>query len=545
MNDTNLLAEDRKAFRELRGLACKLLQEKVPPHERAALLRAAGHERGFSLRDGEILAITADARRDLQGKSSAATPEDEFDIPEEVWAWDQVIAARTPNLLVALQKVGKTALMAGMISAWHYGAGEFLGHPLIGPCPPVIIAGTDQTMADWRSVLAPAGLMQKQPNGMWKLTPGGPIVKLWHRSQSVYLDMSGVEEIATACEEHPGALVICDTYAALIAPLGLDEAKPEAAEPLYNLMEMVEPYGATPVLLHHASKSRANERASNASRNSNAIPAAVSQIISLQWLEPDRKGDQRINLTTEGRNSKPVDLVIEQVERSQWIGHGSAEDIKEARRLEAVESGLSDRQSDALDLVRDRWESDMQETTPPQLLALMETEYQGITRKARKTLQQLVDKKLLMKRTDNDSESGGTVIRFRPSGTELADRLARGGIQNMGPQGPQSPQRPMPSQSKKESPLSPEPSEKDPADPSDPEFGAPRARDAVRVPPVPTLNSSAAAVWSLIRAADPGEAAHTLSLRIELETGVRMNGAQVKALIAQGPPPELQGSETF
>ena len=45
MTDTNLLAEDRKAFKELRGLAGNLLQKKVPPHERAALLRAAGHER--------------------------------------------------------------------------------------------------------------------------------------------------------------------------------------------------------------------------------------------------------------------------------------------------------------------------------------------------------------------------------------------------------------------------------------------------------------------------------------------------------------------
>jgi hypothetical protein len=62
---------------------------------------------------------------------------------------------------------------------------------------------------------------------------------------------------------------------------------------------------------------------------------------------------------------------------------------------------------------------------------------------------------------------------------------------------------------------------------------------------VPTLNGSTAAVWSLISTADPGEAAHTLSLRIELETGIRMNGAQVKALIAQGPPPELQGREPF
>ena len=405
------LAENRKALKQLRELAKVLLQDKVPPHERVALLRAAGQERGFNLRDGEILAMAAEARRALNGKASAATPGDEFDIPDEVWVWDQVIAARTPNLLVALQKVGKTALMAGLISAWHYGTGSFLGHELIGPCPPVIIAGTDQTMADWRSVLAPAGLMQQLPNGKWKLC--GPIVKLWHRSQPVYLDMAGNEEIAATCEQHPGALLFCDTYAALTAPLGLDEAKPEAAEPLYNLMEMVEPFGATPVLLHHASKSRANERASNASRNSNAIPAAVSQIISLQWLDPEKKSDQRINLTTEGRNSKPVDLVIEQVERSQWISHGTAEQIRDQQRLSKVEGGLSDRQADTLDLIRDAWERN-QELTAPQLAAQMPDHFDS-DRKARATLQQLFEKGLADKRIDNDPAAGGTVIKYRPA----------------------------------------------------------------------------------------------------------------------------------
>ena len=39
------------------------------------------------------------------------------------------------------------------------------------------------------------------------------------------------------------------------------------------------------------------------------------------------------------------------------------------------------------------------------------------------------------------------------------------------------------------------------------------------------------------------EAPHTLSLRIETETGTRMNGAQLKALTAQGPPPELKHLE--
>jgi hypothetical protein len=426
----------RVALRQLRGMAKEFLIDKLPPHERMVMLRAEGNDLGLSLRDGEILAITAEARRDLQGKASAVTQDDELDIPDDVWLWDQVITSGTPNLLVALQKVGKTALMAGMIGAWQYGAESFLGLVFQGSCPPVIIAGTDQTLADWRSVLAPVGLMQKKPNGKWKICP--PIVKLWHRSQPVYLDMPGCEEIANACEAHPGALVWCDTYAALIAPLGLDEAKPEAAEPLYNLVEMVEPFRATPLLIHHASKSRADERASNASRNSNAIPAAVSQIISLQWLEPNRKSDQRINLTTEGRNSKPVDLVIEQVKRSQWVCHGSAEDIREQQAKVKAETNLNDRQAGALRAVREAWESH-QEIDASRLVELMPREFDGAdgVRSARATLQQLYEKKLIDKRTHNGPETGGIVTRYRPA--EQTPAYARGGVQKDPPQPPQAP----------------------------------------------------------------------------------------------------------
>lgn len=473
--NVDLISADRQTFRDLQKTAKRLLLEKVPPHERVALLRAAAVDEKLMLRDGEILAIVANARRDLLGKASAATPDDEFDIADEVWGWDQVIAAQTPNLVVALQKVGKTALIAGLISAWHYGVGSFLGHELHGPCPPVIIAGTDQTLADWRGVLAPAGLMQQQDNGKWRLTPGGPIKRLWHRGQPVYLDMAGLEDIASACEQFTGALLICDTYAALIAPLGLDEAKPEAAEPLYNLMELTDPYKATPVLLHHASKSRANERASNASRNSNAIPAAVSQIISLQWLEPDKKSDQRINLTTEGRNSKPVDLIIEQVERSQWISHGTAEEIKESQRREQIIRKLNDRQSLAYDELCDRWDQQGKELTALGLFEV-DPELYGNERQARRTLDELVGKELADERNGRNEAGTARAKYWRPAGADLTAPRARGGIQKECPNRPNRPHLPKASQRIEPRPFCPEVSGKDSSDSKDSDFTAPRAR---------------------------------------------------------------------
>ena len=535
MTEDNLLEqtkEDRRKFRKLRVLAMKLLKDKVRPEERSTLIRAAADDEGFRVTPPDICAITAHARREMQGRVGAVTENDEFFIPEEVWAWDQVIAAQTPNLVVALQKVGKTALVAALISAWHYGNGTFLGLNLHGPCPPVIIAGTDQTMADWRSVLAPAGLMQKQENGKWKLTPGGPIKRLWHRSQPVYLDMEGIEGIAKECEEYPGALLICDTYAALTAPLGLDESKPEAAEPLYNLMEMIEPHQTTPVLLHHASKSRAGERASNASRNSNAIPAAVSQIISLHWLEPDQKSDPRINLTTEGRNSKPVDLVIEQTDRSRWISHGTAEDIKERKHLENVEAKLSERQSDVLAELRDAWD-DKEELTAPALMDRMTGEFDNV-RKARATLQQLYEKKLADKRTDVDPEHGGTVIRYRPL---VTTSRAHAGVCMNPPQPPQPPQVALGIQHFDSPPHSPLLSAQEPEEAEEAVCRPPRARPVCIEEPTPTLNGHTETFWQIVKD-NPNDLPFQIANKFGGETKRVIDPQKVKALIAQGPPPD-------
>ena len=84
-----------------------------------------------------------------------------------------------------------------------------------------------------------------------------------------------------------------------------------------------------------------------------------------------------------------------------------------------------------------------------------------------------------------------------------------------------------------------------PVTPTDLTFNPPSGGGYPPAGEPPTLNGHGAAVWAVIWSAEDGEAAHTLSLRIEAETGVRMNGAQVKALVAQGPPPELQHLEPF
>ena len=85
-------------------------------------------------------------------------PDDLFQIPEERWLAGDLIASRTLTLMVALQKVGKSAVVCNILGEIAKGRGEFLERfTLTPPCPKMIIVGTDQPLADWREVMVPNG----------------------------------------------------------------------------------------------------------------------------------------------------------------------------------------------------------------------------------------------------------------------------------------------------------------------------------------------------------------------------------------------------
>ena len=66
------------------------------------------------------------------------------------------------------------------------------------------------------------------------------------------------------------------------------------------------------------------------------MPAEASQILELDWLIPEDKHDNRVTISSAGRNSTPVDMVIEQVDRAVWVSLGSKSEITENLRLEKV-----------------------------------------------------------------------------------------------------------------------------------------------------------------------------------------------------------------
>jgi nicotinamidase-related amidase len=390
----------------------------LPFPERMPLLRVRAQDLDITLRDSELQQMIWRARREARGSIEPIKPGDRIDFTPDPWLWQGFIMAKALNLLVALPKIGKTSLMLAMIGAWRQSQGSFLGAQLIGGCPPVLVVGTDQPVSDWGRMLQQVGLLEGE-------TLASPIVGLFHRGAPLHLDAEGIERVAAFAQDHPGLLILLDSVAACTGPLGLDENSAEIVEPINDLMEAVTPHGATVVAIHHASKGRAGQGATMASRGSTALPAAASQVLELSRVQtnPGAAPDRRLVLRTEGRGGLPEQILIERGDDG-WICHGSADEVQLAQHLLTLEEKLTDRQAEALEAIRSRWEGDGLRTDAKALGAAVGA-IGGDERQLRRTMEQLQRKGLLQAVTEVSLQ--GRVRWFWPVGG--GDRTpSRGGV---------------------------------------------------------------------------------------------------------------------
>jgi DNA polymerase I-like protein with 3'-5' exonuclease and polymerase domains len=391
----------------IRNRAAQLLQKGVRPTERIPLLRAFAGEQSILLRDTELQRILWDARRAARGQEGAVRPGEALNLSPTRWLWEGMLLVACLNLMVGLPKTGKTSLLVAMIAAWSKGAAEFLGMPLVGPCPPVLLVGVDMPENDWGPMLKEFGLMGE--DAILRL----PIVGLFHKGRPITLDPEGVEEIAGYAEANPGLLILLDSYTELTKRLGLKERDSDFAEPLSDLLEAVAPFGATLAGLHHSGKERAAGSASEASRGTTALPAISSQNINIY---PAARGedwdtDRKRILATEGRGGAPVKLLLERIDGT-WISHGSPAALEQAMRAAKAEEGLTDRQANALELVRVRWADEGERTTSKLLAEHLRLDAST----ANRTLKQLEKKKLLQSATVSTEKAAEN--QFWPTGEE-------------------------------------------------------------------------------------------------------------------------------
>jgi hypothetical protein len=339
-------------------------------------------------------------------------------VKPETWAWRGLILAGDSSLLAADSKVGKTTLLVDGIAHWYRGDVEHLGLAFSVPCPPVIIAGTDMPQGRWLHLLHRFGLAETTGGDCFRLLPDGPIWGLFSMDSPIHLDHDGIARLADLASKYLGCLLIAGSCAKFTGALGLKEASADFAGPLGDLQEAVAPYGTTLVVIHHSGRSRAGECAVAASRGTTALPAAVSQCVALSLLNRSSgSNDKRVVLQAEGRGGEPLQLLIEQQETG-WISHGDAAEVFAEQQTAQAENWLQDKQANALDVVRERWEMGRQRTTTSVLFDELGMKGANAPRSARRTLQQLVTKGLLQ--CSKEATDHGQVVRLWPPGGSLA-----------------------------------------------------------------------------------------------------------------------------
>lgn len=394
---------------------------KVPYPHRLPRIRSLARELDISMRDQELTTMLSCAGK-KKGIGKFLRPGIKLEITSQRWLCDGLLLKGCLNLLVALPKQGKTSLLISLIAAWHRQEAysgllpTFLNRDLVGACPKVLIIGSDQGLIDWAAMLKPAGLMSEDNELL------DPIIGLAHAGNPIHLDPEGIDAIAEEVKKHQNMMILIDSLAACLAPLGLKEESPEAALPLQELVEALDGTDATTVLIHHAAKGRAEEGASSASRGSTAIPALASQILQLSPTSNDRN-DERKTLRTQGRGSQPLSLVIER-NGAHWTSCGSTEDLERERQREETIEKLTDRQQSALIVVEDQWEQGSY-TTAKDVSSQLELDGTDPERKALDVLKQLVKKGLMQKRRIPATRSRGAFWEFFPATVTIDQQIPR------------------------------------------------------------------------------------------------------------------------
>ena len=341
--------------------------------------------------DHEIQAALWKGRKRASGAVDVYTPDSIIHAPKAKWIWEGLLIQSATNIISSLPKCGKTTLIIQMLALWSRGViDEFLGHKLIGECPPILIVGVDMSHNQWCELLNKFGLAQYLGDDQWKILD--PIKYMWTRNNPLHLDEDGLPIIADKVAEFKGQkpIVLCDSYAKIV-PKGTSEKDEGFAEPLYELQEVVAPSDATPIVIHHSGRADSNS-AIKLTRGHTSLTAGVDMVIALKWLKKEENlQDKRILLLTEGR-AVEQQLVIMQ-EDDGFNLCGDYDQVVQEEKFRQVIDDLNDRQFMVHQIVKERSAKDLP-TTYKEVAPLLE-DIKDPERQARKTLEQLLKLNLI------------------------------------------------------------------------------------------------------------------------------------------------------
>lgn len=336
---------------------------------------------------------------------------------DDEWSVRDIFMCGALNIISADPKAGKTLLVLCLLAALLHGCETFLDKPIDKRFNTVIIVGPDQSIRLWKKGLQRVGLVDGN-----RLDPR--IARIWDSRNPWAATYDGMVQLRQTCKNHPGSLVIFDSFSKITEKLGIEENSREASEVLSDIELACITYDCTPlVITHNAKAATRNGIVSGAAiRGHSSIRANASQIIVLSLVkDKDPKNRQR-RLVTEGRGDEPQDMLIRMEPTPlHWVREGDfsdyarqeQEDKQLAKLVPAQQKALAalKLEGGALVPLRSIW----QRIHPASIWDPGDASAKNLSR----TLGQLLDKGLVDRFHTGDSRQAWSL-------TELSDRLPPG-----------------------------------------------------------------------------------------------------------------------
>ena len=412
--------------------------EDLKQLDRLPILRQIKEDRKLKLNDTDIRKMMHDARHKGRAPYEPLKSGDKLKRAKTKWLWEGIIIASQINIILALAKTGKTLFVLQFIAALMKGKESFLGKKLSGHdhSHHILICGPDMNEADWAECLDTSGLLVND-----ELIGDGQI-ELLTAENTFNLDDEGINFIASKARQHPGLIVLLDSYTKAMEGMGYQDKDTSYGDPLSALADAVAPWGATVIVIHHVSKGNRNASPVLAGRGSMRMSEIASWIVKMQFVKeesidssPDGlvTGPRKITTTGRGRS---IELIAEMDDNGKWHGGEAVEtlvkQLHEEEKKANLLNSLNDRQQQVLNILNKSWNEELDKCTVEMVAGtiLNGKPDEDTKRKVRATLDQLKDKGLVKR--EMLSGNNGQFALFWPAdkdkeeGAEGAEALSQG-----------------------------------------------------------------------------------------------------------------------
>jgi len=302
--------------------------------DRLPILRQIKEDRQLKLHDSDLRKMMHDARRKGRAAYEPITSGRKLKRAKSKWLWEGLIMAGQINIVLALAKTGKTLLVLQFLSALINGKESFLSRKLSEQDRRrhILICGPDMNEADWAECLDTSDLLIDD-----ELVGDGQI-ELLTAEDAFNLDDDGIDFIARKAQQHPGLIVLLDSYTKAMEGMGYQDKDTSYGDPLSALADAVAPHGATVIVIHHVSKGNRNASPILAGRGSMRMAEIASWVVKLQFLKEESEdsssdgliaGPRKMTATGRGRSNEHV---AEMDRDGKWI-NGQSVDVM-ARQME-------------------------------------------------------------------------------------------------------------------------------------------------------------------------------------------------------------------